>query len=639
MSVEATLITRPVLSKAGPEQSRRVEGVATRSSGQWYKDLWKHDPAIHRLLQESESFEVGRERLFNYLKDLEWKYRCGQLGGHKLEWATAMEALKVFYNILSPRNEQIAGFGTLTYLWRLARGDETVQDEIGPGFIEEFKHLFKAINGRAGLAQGWLGPVLADEGIEAVDFRQIEGRAAGQARSGYLDRVAEKVFALIRRHPTGLDPALVAKREKNRQRILDHFDATPHHWNNASWQLRYILRDMEGLEHLKQLVPLKDEEIEAVTLAIENQIPFGITPYYLSLFDFESAGREVDAQVRSQVIPPLHYVHRMMEHRDDREYYFDFMGEHDTSPVDLVTRRYATIAIIKPYDTCPQICVYCQRNWEITGPMMPGAMPSDEQLEKALDWFAAHPAIRDVLITGGDPLFLSDRRIKYINDRLSAMDHVINIRWASRAPVTVPMRITDELAELLGSYIEPGRRNVCFVTHIESAAEITPELAEAVFKLRRQGIYVYNQQVFTVETSRRFQTVANRIAMKKVGVDPYYTFYPKGKEETKDYLTPLARVAQERKEEARLLPGIFRTDEPVFNVPRLGKNHIRAWQDRELVAIRPDGRRVYLWHPWEKGITPMEPWPYVDNPIYEYLQELERLGEDPAEYESIWYYY
>jgi lysine 2,3-aminomutase len=631
MSDGATMMTHPVLSK--------VEGVAIRSSEQRYEDLWERDPAIHRLLRESESLEVGRERLFNYLKDLEWKYRCGKLDGHKLEWATAMEALKVFYNLLSPRNEQIAGFGTLTYLWRLAREDETVQSEISLGFIEEFKHLFKAINGQSGLAEGWLGPVLADGGIEAVDFRQIEGRAAGQARSGYLDHVSERVFALIQRHPTGLDPALVARREQNRQKIMDHFDATLQHWNNTAWQLRYIFRDMEGLEHLKQLVPLKAEEIEAITLSIENQIPFGITPYYLSMFDFESAEREVDAQIRSQVIPPLHYVHRMMEHRDDREYYFDFMGEHDTSPVDLVTRRYATIAILKPYDTCPQICVYCQRNWEITGPMMPGAMPSDEQLEKALDWFDAHPAIRDVLITGGDPLFLSDHQIKYINDRLSAMDHVVNIRWASRAPVTVPMRITDELAELLGSYIEPGRRNVCFVTHIESAAEITPELAEAVFKLRRQGIYVYNQQVFTVETSRRFQTVANRIAMKKVGVDPYYTFYPKGKEETKDYLTPLARVAQERKEEARLLPGIFRTDEPVFNVPRLGKNHIRAWQDRELMAIRPDGRRVYLWHPWEKGITPMEPWPYVDNPIYEYLQELERLGEDPAEYESIWYYY
>jgi len=315
------------------------------------------------------------------------------------------------------------------------------------------------------------------------------------------------------------------------------------------------------------------------------------------------------------------------------------MGEHDTSPVDLVTRRYATVAIIKPFDTCPQICVYCQRNWEITGPMMPQAMATPEQLDDALDWFAAHPAIRDILITGGDPLFMSDRMIKQMMERLSRMEHIINIRWATRAPVTMPMRVTDELAEMLGGYIEPGRRNVCFVTHIESAAEITPDVADAVYKLRRQGMYVYNQQVFTLNTSLRFQTVANRIAMKKVGVDPYYTFYPKGKEETRDYLTPLARIVQERKEEARLLPGIFRTDEPVFNVPRLGKNHIRAWQDRELIGIRPDGRRVYLWHPWEKGITPMEPWPYVDNPIYEYLQRLEEIGEDPKDYESIWYYY
>jgi lysine 2,3-aminomutase len=224
-------------------------------------------------------------------------------------------------------------------------------------------------------------------------------------------------------------------------------------------------------------------------------------------------------------------------------------------------------------------------------------------------------------------------------DRLAAMDHIVNIRWGTRAPVTLPMRITQELAELLGRYIEPGRRNVGVVTHIESAAEVTPELAGAVHRLRRQGLYVYNQQVFTLHTSRRFQSVASRIAMKRAGVDPYYTFYPKGKEETRDYTTPLARILQERKEEARLLPGAFRTDEPVFNVPRLGKNHVRASQDRELVAIRPDGCRVYVWHPWEKGITPMTPSIYVDKAIHGYLQELGSLGENPEDYASIWYYY
>jgi lysine 2,3-aminomutase len=329
----------------------------------------------------------------------------------------------------------------------------------------------------------------------------------------------------------------------------------------------------------------------------------------------------------------------MKEHRKERSYYFDFMGEHDTSPEELITRRYPMISILKPYDTCPQICVYCQRNWEITGPMMPEAVPSKESLDKALDWFAKHTSMKDVLITGGDPLALGDEKIKYIMDSLCQMEHVINIRWASRTPVTLPMRINDELTKLIGSYIKPGKRNVCIVTHIESSSEVTPELAKAVMKFRKQGIYVYNQLVYTLETSRRFQNVAARIAMKKAGVDPYYTFYPKGKEETEDYLVPVARLWQERKEEARLIPGIFRTDEPVFNVPRLGKNHVRAWQDRELIGLNKEGQRIYLWHPWEKGIASVEPYIYKDLPIYKYLQELAKRGEDIEEYESIWYYY
>jgi len=410
-------------------------------------------------------------------------------------------------------------------------------------------------------------------------------------------------------------------------------------WDDYYWHLKHIFQDKDDLENLKKLVPLTKDDIKAIEIAIENKIPFGITPYYLSLFDFSRSDRKYDYQVRSQVLPPMHYVTLMKKHRKERSYYFDFMGEHDTSPEALITRRYPMISILKPYDTCPQICVYCQRNWEITGPMMPEAMPSKESLDKALDWFANHTSMIDVLITGGDPLALGDEKIKYIMDRLCKMEHVINIRWATRTPVTVPMRITDKLAKLIGSYIKPGKRNICVVTHIEGASEVTPELAEAVMKFRKQGIYVYNQLVYTLETSRRFQNVAARIAMKKAGVDPYYTFYPKGKEEHKDYLVPVARLWQERKEEARLIPGIFRTDEPVFNVPRLGKNHVRAWQDRELIALNKEGRRIYLWHPWEKGIAFVEPYVYKDLPIYKYLQELAKRGENIEEYKSIWHYY
>ncbi len=602
------------------------------------RQLEKADPRIYRILLDSSTVEAARQPLYSYLNEREMALYDSRDALHPIEHATAQECIRVFKSVLARRNESLAGFSTLEYLWQTIH-NHSAPPQIDVGFILEFVHLFKGLNGQSGLGEGWLGGTLAADGVQMVDFGRIEGRAAGIARSDFLDQMAQRVWALVNRHPNGLAPELIAEREQNKQRILDFFDATPRHWDSYAWQLARIFKGPEALPRLEQLIPLTQEEKEAIQLCVQHGIPFGITPYYLSLFDFESSDRKKDAQVRSQVIPPMHYVKRMMDHRDDREYYFDFMGEHDTSPIDLVTRRYPAVAILKGYDTCPQICVYCQRNWEITGPMEAGALPPKAKLDAALDWFASHRELRDVLITGGDPFFLSDKRIEYMLERLAAMEHIVHIRWGTRAPVTMPMRITPQLARLLGRYVEPGRRNIGVVTHIQSAAEVTPEVAAAVARLRREGIYVYNQQVFTLDTSLRFQTVANRIAMKKIGVDPYYTFYPKGKEETAGYTTPLARVLQERKEEARLLPGSFRTDEPVFNVPRLGKNHVRAWQDRELIAIRPDGRRVYLWHPWEKGITPVKPWLYTDESISSYLHHLEQIGERLEDYQSIWYYY
>ncbi len=601
--------------------------------------LWRKNPEIFKLLKECENLEEARKKLFKFSKDLEWKYREGKEVLHKLEYATALEAIKVFNNLISLRNEKIAGFSTLDYLWSLAKDNQKITEEVDDGFLEEFIHLFKAIKGKADISSGWLRPLLEKDGVKIADFAEIKGREAGTSRSNYLDKLYEKVHNFIERYPSGCDNELIKEREENRKKILDYFGASLDDWNDYYWHLKHIFQDKDDLENLKKLIPLTKDDIKAIEIAIENKIPFGITPYYLSLFDFSRSDRKYDYQVRSQVIPPMHYVTLMKEHRKERSYYFDFMGEHDTSPEELITRRYPMISILKPYDTCPQICVYCQRNWEITGPMMPEAIPSNESLDKALEWFAKHTSMKDVLITGGDPLALGDEKIKYIMDRLCQMEHVINIRWASRTPVTLPMRITDELTKLIGSYLKPGKRNICVVTHIEGASEVTPELAEAVMKFRRQGIYVYNQLVYTLETSRRFQNAAARIAMKKAGVDPYYTFYPKGKTETKDYLVPVARLWQERKEEARLLPGQFRTDEPVFNVPRLGKNHIRAWQDRELIGLNKEGRRIYLWHPWEKGIASVEPYIYKDLPIFKYLQELAKRGEDIEEYKSIWYYY
>ena len=99
------------------------------------------------------------------------------------------------------------------------------------------------------------------------------------------------------------------------------------------------------------------------------------------------------------------------------------------------------------------------------------------------------------------------------------------------------------------------------------------------------------------------------------------------------------REEQERTEEARLLPGTVRTDEPVFNVPKLGKSHLRSWQNHEVIMIFADGSRGYRFFPWESMLHLVEDYLYRDVPINEYLKRIEKDGEDPEKYESIWYYF
>ena len=484
--------------------------------------LWSIMPEIFEILTDSKDIKEARDKLYHFSKDLEWAYREGMdflttvahlfrvKPLHKLDYGITLEAIKVFTNLISLRNEKIAGFSTLQYLWDLAHDETDRQKQVTVAFIEECRHLFLAMAGKSNIARGWLGPILEKDGAKMIDFQKIKGREAGEARSTYLDQLYRKVDEFIHRYPSGLDESMIKERKENVCKIREYFSASEEDWYDYQWQIKHIFKDARGLEALKKLIPMTEEDIQAIELSLKHHIPFGITPYYLSLFDFSRFDRKVDYQVRAQVIPPIHYVRLMGEHNKERNYYFDFMGEHDTSPEELITRRYPMICILKPYDTCPQICVYCQRNWEITGPMLPEGMPAKEKIDQALSWFSDHPAIRDVLVTGGDPLALDDNLIKYIMDKLCSFKHVANIRWGSRIFVTLPYRITHHLADLLSKYVEPGKRNVALVTHIESAAEITPDLTEAVTKMRNKGMYVYNQLVNMLENSRRFQNASTR---------------------------------------------------------------------------------------------------------------------------------
>jgi len=589
-----------------------------------FDDVWRENPELCSVLREAPTLGSARKRVFDYLNQRELVFLNRDFDTHALEFATVLDCVGVMKQVISVRNEEVAGCSALRHLHDAAHG-MAPRDELAPGFIEEFRHLFRALRGQS---------KLYPEPVARVP-ENLSGRAAATVRSRGLDRLAESVYEGFRRFPTGLDPAVVERREANRRRILEAMGGRSRDWSDYQWHLRHVIRDSATLGRMVRLSP---DEREAIDRAVAGRLPFGVTPHYASLMDF-NASRIFDHSVRAQVIPPLGYVEAMRANREQGLHSLDFMQEHDTSPIDLVTRRYPKIAILKPFNACPQVCVYCQRNWEIAEPMAAGAAATRDRIDAAIKWFSRHRQLSEVVVTGGDPLAAGRNFIVGIVERLARIQHIERIRIGSRVPVTLPMRVTPALAAAIARFHVPGRREICLVTHIQHVYEVTGETVRAIQEFRSRGMAVYNQMVFTRENSRRFEAAALRRLLRLIGVDPYYTFSAKGKEETEDYRVPIARLLQEQKEEARLVPGLVRTDEAVFNVPGMGKNYVRAGQHHRLIMVRPDGRRVYEFHPWEKGISLAPTYVQPDVGIWEYLEWLKSVGEKPRDYRSIWYYH
>jgi len=585
------------------------------------------DKDLEAILSQPVSLEEKRSQLRRHLSDLLITVFDESQALPPLEWIVCRDAIWVLRNILAPRSEALSGFSLLSYLdsWLNVNATNTAGlVPISSAFLAELEHLIKGCTGTSGIYKE-----------KPPAFIRHSGRRAAIMRSTDLSRMARNSAKFMSRYPSGLDDELRRQQSLNKQTIQNYFGITDLEWNDWRWHTRNIIRNAETMGRLINLSP---EEAGAIAKARANRIPFGVTPYYLSLMDPKNS-KTWDRALRAQVIPPTDYVDLMIEYRQQDECSMDFMIEHDTSPIEGITRRYPNIVILKPLLTCPQICVYCQRNWQIEDVYSENAALGQKKLDRALRWIEETPEINEVLITGGDPLLLPDEQLEAILTRLAQMNHIIRIRIGTRTPVTLPQRITDALVRTITRFQEPGRREIVLVTHFEHPTEITPVSMSAVQKFRLFGIGVYNQLVFTYYNSRRFETSVLRQKLRLIGVSPYYTFNTKGKKETDSYRVPIARLLQEQQEEARLLPGTVRTDEIVFNVPKLGKNYLRAAQNRDLIAILPDGRRVYEFHPWEKKLALVDTYIYTDVSIYDYLKRLKADGEKIKDYETIWYYY
>ncbi len=588
--------------------------------------LWECDPEIYVILRSSETLQDARNRLFDYLNGIERHlYNIYSVKPFKdmnlLEKNNAKECIRVFKNVIRTQNETISNFSALQILYSAAKR-EIASDDLTEGFLLEFIFLFKGINGNSGL--------YAEKDVPP--FMRLSGTDAAIERMKSLDAYASNMGRCMRRYKTGLDIDLIKERDENKKLIMELFNADEENWRDYKWQLTNIIKDIDAL---KSVVRLSPDELKGLECARKHKIPFQITPYYLSLFDRENTGR-YDHAIRAQVLPGENYCLNYIQSKESGAD-LDFMEEKSTSPIKGITRRYPQILILKPFDSCPQICVYCQRNWEITD--IKDAVFSTDTMTNAIKWIRDNQNITEVLITGGDPLTLNDISIDWLLSQISDIEHVERIRIGTRIIVTLPQRITDDLVGVLSKYHELGTRELCIVTHFEHPTELTPDSLEAIKKTKRTGISLYNQQVFTYYNSKKYESCLLRTVLKKSGIDPYYTFNTKGKDETIDYRVPIARIEQERKEEARFLPGLARTDEPVFNVPRLGKSHLRAWQDHEVIMILQDGRRVYRFYRWESRYALVEPYNYIDVSISDYLRRLKDDSENVDDYSSIWYYF
>jgi lysine 2,3-aminomutase len=288
-------------------------------------------------------------------------------------------------------------------------------------------------------------------------------------------------------------------------------------WRDWTWQMQQRIRTVEQLR--EWLEPTDDERVGIEKLA--ERFHFVITPYYASLMDPDDPA----CPIRRQVVPSAAEL-------DDPAGLADPLDEVAHSPVKNVIRVYEDRIAFCVNNECALYCRFCLRKRMVGEPEW--AMKRRE-LEVALDWIRRTPAIRDVLLTGGDPLVFSDERLDWLLSELRAIPHVEILRLGTRLPVTLPFRITDDLCRMLERH-HPLWLN----THFNHPKELTPEAAEACDKLARAGIPLGNQSVLLRGVNDDVATLkALGEGLVRMRVRPYYCYQAQLLEGTAHFRVPI----------------------------------------------------------------------------------------------------
>lgn len=535
----------------------------------------------------------------------------------------------------------------------------------------------------------------------------------------------------MRRWKTGLDADVMQIRKENKERLIRHLIRKIEHrqspmtlyrfsedmsyeekhalvsqwWDSARFHLKMAARTPGELIHFFNH-SLPSETMQLLMRAKKKGMPFFVTPYYASLLNTENEGYD-DSTIRSYVLYSSELVDtygdiKAWEKEDEVT-----NGEPNAAGWLLpdghnIHRRYPEVAILIPDSigrSCGGLCASCQRMYDFQSKRLNFDFESlkvkeswDSKLRHLMHYFENDAQLRDILITGGDALMSQNATLRKILEAVYKMAvrkrkaneqrpdgekfaELQRVRLGTRLPVYLPMRITDELVQILRDFKEKasqvGVSQFYIQTHFQSPLEVTPEAKKAIQAIQSAGWTITNQLVYNVAASRRGHTAKLRQTLNAVGIVCYYTFSVKGFQENYAVFTPNSRSLQETHEEKifglvptekrRELYHLIRnnhqidkklmqflrknrllfagTDRSVMNLPAIGKS-----MTFKTVGLSEMGQRILQFdHDANRRHSPI-----IDNmgkvyiienkSIAAYLRQLQSMGEHLNEYQTIWNY-
>ncbi len=294
-------------------------------------------------------------------------------------------------------------------------------------------------------------------------------------------------------------------------------------WKDWRWQLRNSIRTLDKFEYLTGIRFSEKEKKDLKTTF--DKFPLSITPYYLSLIDKENFRNDPVFKQAFGSVDELITLKSELE---------DPLSEDKDSPVEGITHRYPDRVLFHVSNICSMYCRHCTRKRKVGDVDF---VPSNDQLNKGIEYIKSTPHVRDVLLSGGDPLMLPDEKLDWLLEQISAIPHVEIIRIGTRMPVVLPYRITDNLVKILKKY-----HPLWINTHFNHPNEITTSAKEALAKLADNGFPLGNQSVLLADVNdcpRIMKSLLHKLVQNRVR--PYYLYQCDLSEGLSHFRTPIGK--------------------------------------------------------------------------------------------------